>query len=462
MNDSIRFERLWTRAVGVFAAALFVYFVITESGGLFRLIDWFAKGIAAAPAALQNIVTHYAALTSVMLVAPLVVGALVGVVATWLAVPHVSSLFVRRMIIGAALGAVSGQIIPAAIRHCTYAAEAPVIETILGVILTGLSALILLIPAWSLMHRRGGSGTSGFFRHGSAAYLFLAPTLLSLVLFLYYPSVQMVSLSLNLRRASLPQERFVCLRNYTSLVSDPIYQNSLITTLAITIGIVLISLAIALGIAVLASQKIRFISVYRAVLIFPFALSPVVTGAVFLGLFREGTSGVISYALISAFGSAPQWLRDPAVARWLIVGASVWNILGFNILFYIAGLQNVPKDLLEAAHIDGAHARQRFRHVTFPLLSPYTFFLLITNVTYSFYGIYGVVDSLTSGGPPLGPAGIYGGATDVLIFKLYQDAFTPGAPLGLASAQAVMLFVFVAALTLLQFRTVESRVHYGE
>ena len=230
----------------------------------------------------------------------------------------------------------------------------------------------------------------------------------------------------------------------------------------ITVAVVLISLALSLGIAVLASQKIRYAVVYRVILISPFALSPIVTGVLFLALFREGGTGILSFLALQIFGSAPSWLRDPTLARWVIIGASVWNILGFNILFYIAGLQNVPKDLLEAAQIDGATAIQRFARITFPLLSPYTFFLLITNVTYAFYGVYGAIDTLTQGGPPIGAAGQFGGATNVLIYKLYEDGFSPGSPLGLAAAQAVVLFVVVAGLTFLQFQFVERRVTYGE
>jgi sn-glycerol 3-phosphate transport system permease protein len=118
--------------------------------------------------------------------------------------------------------------------------------------------------------------------------------------------------------------------------------------------------------------------------------------------------------------------------------------------------------VLEAAQIDGANRVQRFWRVTFPLLAPFSFFLLVTNVTYSFYGIYGAIDTLTRGGPPIGAAGELGGATNVLIYKLYRDAFTPGSPAGLAAAQAVILFLLVAGLTVLQFRTIESRITYGE
>jgi sn-glycerol 3-phosphate transport system permease protein len=177
-------------------------------------------------------------------------------------------------------------------------------------------------------------------------------------------------------------------------------------------------------------------------------------------MFREGGAGIINYFLDDLFGITARWLRDPSLAPWVIILASVWNALGFNILFYIAGLQNVPSDLQDAAAIDGANAVQRFFRITLPLLSPFTFFLLVTNVTYAFYGIYGVVDSITRGGPPLGPGGTEGGATNILIYKLYEDAFRSGAPIGSAAGQAMILFLLVAAITLLQFRFVENRVTY--
>ncbi len=389
---------------------------------------------------------------------------------SWVTLRRLSTQRGRRvlllgLLLGAGFGAVGSQMLAYPTQHCTYAPEAVPVENQLGVIITTLGALLVLMPLWSvllLQRSPANQSTSGYFRNRVLPYALLMPMLLNLTLFLYYPSVQTLTLSLRSRRFPLPQERFVCLGNYVNLSQDPIYQNSFLSTGAITIAIVLLSLAISLGIAVLASQKVKWSSVYRTLLIWPFALSPVVSGVIFLAMFREGGGGLINFALDSLVGIRPGWLRDPNLARWTIILASVWNILGFNILFYIAGLQNVPKDLLEAAQIDGANVVQRFARVTFPLLAPFTFFLLITNVTYSFYGIYGVVDTLTQGGPPLGPAGQAGGATDVLIFKLYEDAFNPGAPVGLAAAQAVILFALVAGLTILQFRTLETRITYGE
>ncbi|MBC8098484.1 MAG: sugar ABC transporter permease [Armatimonadetes bacterium] len=309
--------------------------------------------------------------------------------------------------------------------------------------------------------RPGTTATAGYFRSRWLPFVFLAPTLLSLGIFLYYPSVQTVTLSLLARRRPLPQERFVCLNNYVALAEDIIYRNSFLTTLFITVAIVLLAMGLSLGIALLASQKVRGASIYRTLLIWPFALSPVVAGAIFLALFREGSSGLINYALERGLNLSVSWLRDASLAPWVIVAASVWNILGFNILFYVAGLQNVPTDLLEAAQIDGANKLQRFIRITFPMLAPFTFFLLVTNVTYSFYGVYGAVDTLTQGGPTVGAGGALGGATNVLIYKLYDDAFSPGGSIGLAAAQAIVLFLIVAGLTLLQFRYIENRITYS-
>jgi sn-glycerol 3-phosphate transport system permease protein len=289
----------------------------------------------------------------------------------------------------------------------------------------------------------------------------LLPTVLILAIFLYYPGSEILTLSTKLSIAVLRREKFVCLQNYVDLSDDPIYRNSFQTTFFFTAMIVLFSMSAALAIAVLASQKIKGAGVYRTLLIWPYAVSPIVTGIVFLNMFRQSDSGVINWLLDSLFGVQANWLTDRQLAPWVVIAASVWNSLGFNILFYIAGLQNVPADLLEAAAIDGAGRFQRFFRITFPLLSPFTFFLLVTNVTYSFYGIYGAVEVLTRGGPPLGPGGIEGGATNVLIYMLYENQRTPGGQDGFAAAQALVLFLMVAAITLIQFRFAERRVTYS-
>jgi sn-glycerol 3-phosphate transport system permease protein len=369
----------------------------------------------------------------------------------------------RWLVLGVLIALPSSQILTLTTQHCTYDPTVSFASQAVGVGLTAVGALIGLLPFWTYLKRGASSAFSaGYFRSAALPYLLLLPMVINLLIFLYYPSLQTVILSLFSRRFPLPQERFVCLDNYVRLFEDAVYQNSFFTTLILTVFITFISMGLSLAIALLVSQKIRFALVYRTLLIWPFALSPVVAGAIFLTMFREGQTGLINAAVYAVTGTTLSWLRDPDLARVAVVAASVWNILGFNILFYVAGLQNIPADVLEAAQIDGANRVQRFWRVTFPLLAPFSFFLLVTNVTYSFYGIYGAIDTLTRGGPPIGAAGELGGATNVLIYKLYQDAFTPGSPAGLAAAQAVILFLLVAGLTVLQFRTIESRITYGE
>lgn len=476
-----RTERWLGRIALGLAAGFALWFAVTEFEGLRRLVEWLAASLALLPASIQTVAGYFAGVPFAQLMPSLVIGALVGAVvglrggmAAWvsLALPgadrspgggrpdaRAAALWI---VAGAGLGVVGAQMFGYLTRHCTYVSEQTG-EQIAGVVLTGLLAAVLPLSALTIARQRmnrADTAQAGHFSGRFAPFALLAPTLISLFIFLYYPAVQTLTLSLSARRFPLPQERFVCLGNYLTLAGDEIYRSSFLTTLLITALVVVLSLAFSLAIAVLASQKIKGASVYRTLLIWPFALSPVVAGAVFLAMFREGGSGLINW-LVGPLGIEPAWLRDAGLARWVIVAASVWNVLGFNILFYIAGLQNVPKDLLEAASIDGATRVQRFFRITFPLLAPFTFFLLVTNVTYAFYGIYGAVDTLTQGGPPMGPAGQFGGATNVLIYKLYEDAFNPGSPAGLAAAQAVVLFVMVAGFTLLQFRYVERRITYG-
>ncbi|MCS6871007.1 MAG: sugar ABC transporter permease [Anaerolineae bacterium] len=464
-----RLQTFSTRAIAVFVAVFSAWFILAEREGLLRFLLWLLESLSAAPRSLEALINYYLSLPAEPLVLSLGVGGLAGGAVSYLIWQNArrdgrrTPNWLMGMALGIGVGMLGAQIAAAATQHCTYKSEAAPAETVLGVFLTALTAIAVLLPLWTLLlgRRRVEQAGSGYFRNRWLGYVLLAPTLLSLLVFLYYPSVQMFNMSLMARRFPIRTERFVCLGNYISLLNDIIYQNSLLTTFLITIFVVAGSMVTALAIAVLASQKVRGAGVYRTLLIFPFALSPVVSAAVFQAMFREGGSGLINYVLDLTFGIQPAWLRDAMLARLVVVFAAIWNILGFNIIFYVAGLQNVPRDLQEAAAIDGANRVQRFFRIVLPMLAPYTFFLLVTNVTYAFYGIYGAIDMLTQGGPPLGAAGALGGATNMLIYKLYEDGFRPGAPIGSAAAQAVYLFSIVAALTVLQFRTIERNITYG-
>jgi sn-glycerol 3-phosphate transport system permease protein len=282
-------------------------------------------------------------------------------------------------------------------------------------------------------------------------WLFLLPTLVILTVFLYYPVIQTFRLS-TYRVAFLGlKKQFIGLENFTDLFQDPGYLHTLQATAVITVAVVVGGLALSLAIAMLANRQIRGASIYRILLIWPFALSPAVAGVIFLFMFSPGF-GAVSYTMFRITGIELNWLGEPGLAVLLIIIASIWKNLGYNVVFYLAALQNVNTEVLEAASIDGANSWRRFWGVTFALLSPMTFFLLITNITYSFFDLFGMIDLVTKGGPL--------NATNVMIYNLYRDGFEYYKT-GLAAAQSVILFAAVVGLTIIQFRTSGRRVHYG-
>jgi len=282
-------------------------------------------------------------------------------------------------------------------------------------------------------------------------FLLLLPTVLICVVFLYYPTIQTFVLSLH-RVAFLGlRKTYVGIENYQRLFTSSDYAHSVYTSFIFSAGVVFVGLSISLILAMLANQKIRGARLYRTLLIWPYALSPAVAGTIWLFLFSP-TVGLVNYISDILFGIKPNWIGKGSLALIMVTATATWKNLGYNIVFYLAALQNIPGELLEAAAIDGAGALRRFWYVTFPLLSPTTFFLFIMNLIYSFFYIFGLIDIMTSGGPV--------DATNVLIYNLYRDAFEYYKT-GLASAQSVLLFILVVILTLIQFRVTERRVHYG-
>jgi sn-glycerol 3-phosphate transport system permease protein len=295
---------------------------------------------------------------------------------------------------------------------------------------------------------------SGLYR-GPGARLFalfcLAPTLAILAVFLYYPMFDTFQLSTQLARLGAPRTRFVCMRNFNHLLSDPDYGRTLLISFFLAVFIVVFSLTFSLLIAQMAYRPITGGRIYRALLVWPYALSPVTAGIIFQLLFHN-TAGVLNHVLDSTLGYKVPWLLDPSIAPWTIVIASVWNVLGFCILFYIAGLQNVPDDLLEAAAIDGASPLQRFWRITFPLLAPITFFLVVTTTTYAFFDTYGLIDFLTAGGPVE--------STTTMMYEVFEVGVV-ARNLGSAAARSLLLFGIVIGVTIVQFRFSRGRVMYG-
>jgi sn-glycerol 3-phosphate transport system permease protein len=346
----------------------------------------------------------------------------------------------------------------APLNFCTFDAGRETLDFSFGIVLiiVGVLAAVLL-ARWALrafflrVPLFRSEATPGAFRHGWLAYVFLAPTIIILLMFLYYPAIETFRLSTQLVKLGIARTAFVCVDNFTSLAGDPDYLQALLVTVLMSVAIVVLSLAIALAIALVAYLPVKGARIYRTLLIWPYAISPVVAGIIFLLIFNP-LAGIFNHFYQMVFGVAIPWLNDPAFAPWAVILASVWKSLGFNILFYIAGLQNVPGDLVEAAAIDGANAWRRFWSVVFPMLSPITFFLIITNTTYAVFETFGTIDTLTSGGPL--------GSTTTLMFRIYEVGFT-NRDLGKAAAQSIVLFILVIGFTLLQFRTTARRVNYG-
>ncbi|MDR7465222.1 MAG: sugar ABC transporter permease [Armatimonadota bacterium] len=270
------------------------------------------------------------------------------------------------------------------------------------------------------------------------------------LIFLLIPSGEALLQSLSRINPFTGAGRFVGLENFTSLLASEEYRHSIRVSVLFTAGTVLLSLSASLAMAALVNRSLRGIGIYRTALIWPYALSPAVAGTIWALLFEPST-GLITFALREMTGAAPNWMMSGSLALLVVILAAAWKLLGYNIMFFLAGLQAVPEELAEAAAVDGASAWHRFWAVTFPLLSPVTFFLLITNSLYAFFEVFGLIDVLTQGGPAR--------ATDVLVYKLYRDGFV-SINWGQASAQSVLLFVLVAALTVLQFRYAGRRVFY--
>ena len=277
----------------------------------------------------------------------------------------------------------------------------------------------------------------------------VAPQLLVVLVFFFWPASQAVWQSVLSEDAFGTSSEFVGLLNFSRLWADDTYLNSFKVTAVFSVLVAGFGLAIALLLAVMANGVIRGAGTYKTLLIWPYAVAPVVAGVLWVFMFSS-PMGVISFALQSV---GVQWnhLLNSTHAMTLIVVAAVWKQISYNFLFFLAGLQSIPKSLLEAAAIDGASPARRFWTIVFPLLTPTTFFLLVINVIYAFFDTFGIVDAATQGGP--------GKDTAILVYKVYFDGFK-AMDIGGSAAQSVVLMVIVVALTVLQFRFIEKKVNY--
>ncbi|PNY81678.1 carbohydrate ABC transporter permease [Deinococcus koreensis] len=286
-------------------------------------------------------------------------------------------------------------------------------------------------------------------------WLFLLPSLAILAVFIYLPALQTLRLAAYRANVILGTERFVGLANFAELLSSPTYLQVVAQTLVFTVLTVSLGLLCSLALAWLASRPVRGAKTYRLLLIYPYALSPAIAGTLWLFLFNPEI-GVVNQLLGAAFQIKPRWLDTPLLAFGLVTLAAIWKGLAYNIVFYLASIQNLPGDVMEAAQIDGATPAQVFWRVAFPLLTPITFFLVFTNIIAALFDSFALTDILTRGGPYTGNAG----ATTFLVYQLYQDGFV-NFKTGAAAAQAALMLVLVAFITFMQFRVGERRVHYG-
>ena len=279
--------------------------------------------------------------------------------------------------------------------------------------------------------------------------LLVAPQLIISFMFFFYPSGQAIWNSLFLPDPFGLKTEYVGLDNFRFLLSDPYYLASFKTTMIFSVAVSVSSMGIGLYLAALADRLIKGAGVYQTLLIWPYAIAPAIAGVLWLFLFN-GNIGLASYYL-QVMGYDWNHALKGDQAMFLVILASSWGRISYNFLFFLAGLQAIPKSIIEAAAIDGASFWKRFGSIVLPLLSPITFFLLVVNIVYAFFDTFGVIHTITSGGPEQ--------STTILVYKVFSDGFV-SQDLGSSAAQSVILLVLVGILTVVQFKYIERKVHY--
>ena len=287
------------------------------------------------------------------------------------------------------------------------------------------------------------------FKSGWLPWVLIAPQLVVILIFFFWPAGQALYQSVLSQDVFGTTTEFVGLENFQRLFKDPSYLESFYTTAIFSVLVAALGLSLALLLAVMANRVVKATKLYRTLLILPYAIAPAVAGVLWLFMFAS-PMGVVSFTL-KTLGFSWNQLLNANDAMALIVIAAVWKQISYNFLFFLAGLQSIPRSLIEAAAIDGASPWHRFRTIVFPLLSPTTFFLLVINIVYAFFETFAIVDATTHGGP--------GKATSILVYRVYYDGFK-AMDMGGSAAQSVILMLVVVVLTVLQFRFVERKVQY--
>lgn len=287
------------------------------------------------------------------------------------------------------------------------------------------------------------------FKNRWLPYLLIMPQVIITVVFFFWPAGQAVYQSAFIPDPFGLKSQFVGFENFSFLLSDQYYRTSFVTTAVFSLLVTSISMSFALWLAVMADRVIKGADAYRTLLIWPYAVAPAIAGVLWLFLFNPSI-GILPWYLARI---SYQWNHalNGGEAMALVVIASAWKQISYNFLFFLAGLQSIPPSIIEAAALDGASFNKRFWTIVFPLLSPTTFFLLVINLVYAFFETFGVIHTITAGGPQQ--------ATTILVYKVFADGFI-GQDLGSSAAQSVVLLMVVGVLTIMQFRFIERKVHY--
>ncbi len=287
------------------------------------------------------------------------------------------------------------------------------------------------------------------FKNKVLPYLLVTPQIIITLVFFIWPAFMALYQSVLQEDAFGLRSVFVGLDNFKYIFTDSIYLNSIKVTMVFSFSVAAIAMSSALLLAVMADRAIRGATTYKTFVIWPYAVAPVAAAVIWYFLFNP-TVGMISFFL-KAIGIDWNFTLNGGQAMFLVVIAAAWREISYNFLFFLAGLQTIPKSFIEAAAIDGASPAKRFWTITFPLLSPTVFFLLVMNMVYAFFDTFGVIHAITEGGP--------NEATNIMVFKIYHDSFE-SLDLGGSAAQSVILMIIVISLTVIQFRYIERKVHY--
>ena len=288
------------------------------------------------------------------------------------------------------------------------------------------------------------------FRNRWLPYLLVAPQIAITLIFFIWPAYQALETSFFLEDVFGFSRNFVWFENFEQLFADPAYLRSFWTTLVFGFSVTVLSMGMALALAVAANRVLKGATTYRTFLIWPYAVAPALAGVLWFFMMNPSL-GVLAYLLEGTFGVDWNHYVNGGQALLMVIVAAAWKQISYNFLFFLAGLQSIPKSLVEAAAIDGASPARRFWTIVFPLLSPTTFFLLVVNLVYAFFDTFAIIHATTSGGPA--------DATSILVYKVYATGFV-GQDYGSSAAQSVILMILVIAMTFVQFRFVERKVNY--